>query len=84
MHGNCLVSSFKYQFLDIYFNTVSILSFLFRYLFDNQLELEIWLSNNSNTCIGEEITPTSADKYLGTAYIPLGKASYFCQRCLEV
>lgn len=49
--------------------------FVFRYLFDQQLELELWLSNNSNTCIGEEITPSSSDKYLGTAYIPLGNSS---------
>ena len=61
----------------------TILSFPFRYLFDQQLELEMWLSSNSNTCVGEEITPTSADKYLGTAYIPLGKALYFCQRCIN-
>ena len=84
MHGNFVVSSFGYHFMDFFLNTVSILSFVFRYLFDNQLELEMWLSNNSNTCIGEEITPTSADKYLGTAYIPLGKALYFCQRCIKI
>ena len=83
MDGNCLGSNFEYHFVDFFLNTVSIPSFIFRYLFDNQLELEMWLSNNSNTSINEEITPTSADKYLGTAYIPLGKALYFCQLCIN-
>lgn len=50
-----------------------LIAHILRYMFDNVLELELWTTSNWTVASGDYITPSSSDKYLGTAYVPFGK-----------